>query len=281
MKMKFKTKKTLVKVLSIFACGLLVFGAVFGAIALTKSIKNETKKITPTFTVGGLDAAGKYTETKVSIYTKDAFACKGLEIKLDFDSNVKYQVFYYDDKNTFVSQTDIYTATEDLVVPADATHARLVVTPIWEDDVEAEDRVCHWYNTHKYSKQLEIRVLKNQDIRENLVENMTLSEGGYKRAFGDTMAASAIATTGYKTTSNPVNISDIDEIEIKVAAGGECSYIFYDVDGNSLTSSEKTVGASDKATAKMVAVPEGAVYAHFNFSLANGTTIGDYQILAG
>lgn len=281
MRIKFKTKRTLTKALSIVACGLLIFGAIFGAVAISNNLKDETKKVNPSFTVGGLSATGEYIKTDASIYTKNAFACKGLEINLDFDSNVKYQVFYYTAKDTFITQTEIYTSTEDFIVPADATHARIVITPIWEDDVEAEDRVCHWYNINKYSKQLEIRVLKDQETRENLVNELTLTEGGYKREFGATMAASATATTGYKTTANPIDISDLDKFEIKVAAGGECSYIFYDADGESLTAAEKTVGASDKADAKIIVIPEGAVYVHFNFSFANGITIGDYQILAG
>lgn len=279
--MKLKTKKTIVKIVSILACCLLIFGVIYGAVAISKTLKDETKKIRPSFTVGGLDTNGEYVKTKASIYTEKAFACKGLEIKLDFDSNVKYQVFYYNEKDVFVSQTSVYVATEDLLVPDEATHARLVVTPIWEDDVKSEDRVCHWYNTGKYSKQLEIRVLKNQDIREDLVEGLTLTEVGYKRAFSDTMAATATATANYKTTTTPVDISDIEEIEFKVAAGGECSYIFYDAEGDTLMTAEKVVGATDTATSKIVAIPEDAVYVHFNFSFANGATIEDYQILVG
>ena len=165
MKLKFKTRKTISNVISILLVCLLGVGAVFGVSALSNKLKEDTKVIHPAFSVGGINAEGKGDkELNGSIYTKESFACKGLEVKLDFDANVKYQIFYYDELDNYISNSSIYDASSTISVPKDAVNARIVVIPVWDDDVKTEDRVCHWYNVLKYSSQLEISVLKEQEI---------------------------------------------------------------------------------------------------------------------
>lgn len=163
MKLKYKTRKNLSKIISILLVCLVGFGAVMGVSALSKKLNEESHVIHPSFEVGGLNANGLYKDTDASIYTKESFECLGLEIKLDFDSNVQYQVYFYDELDKFVSYSSIYDESMKLTVPANAKLARLVVTPIWADDVDKEDRVCHWYNVFKYANQLEISVLKEQE----------------------------------------------------------------------------------------------------------------------
>ena len=161
--MNYKTKNTLKQILSVALAGLATFGAIFGLVKLSEVLKEETKVIHPTFSVGGLNANGEYEETDGSIYTKDSFECLGMSVKLDFDSNVSYQAFYYDDLDKYISSSPVYEESMELAVPATAVYARLEVTPIWADDVEEEDQVVHWYNVAEYADQLEISVLKNQE----------------------------------------------------------------------------------------------------------------------
>lgn len=166
MKLNFKTRKTISQVLSIALVCVLGFGAIFGLSALSKKLKEDTKIITPTFEVGGLDnVTGKYVETDGSIYTKESFECQGLTIKLDFDSQVKYQVFYYDELDEYIGEcTAEYDESVELVVPEGAKLARVKVTPVWGSDVKANDRVVEWYEVLKYSTQLEISVFKDQEV---------------------------------------------------------------------------------------------------------------------
>ena len=166
MRIKYKTRKTLTQIGSILLVCLIAFGAIMGAVAISKKLNEDTKIIHPQFEVGGLNAVGEYEDTDKTIYTKESFECLGLEVKLDFDSNVKYQAYFYDDLDKFVSCSAVYDESMALTVPANVTHARLVVEPIWDDDVESEDRVCHWYNVYKYANQLEISVLKDQSVAE-------------------------------------------------------------------------------------------------------------------
>lgn len=165
---KGKVKKIVAIVLGL----VTVAGAVFGVSALAKYAKEEQKTIKPTFSVGGLTETGVYEETDDTIYTKDSFEAKGLEIKLDFDSNVKYQVFFYDKLDKFISSTAVYTDTQDINVPLGAL-ARLEVTPIWGADAPLEKEI-KWYETAKYASQLEIRVDKRQELLESDFEKYEL-----------------------------------------------------------------------------------------------------------
>lgn len=163
MKLKFKTRKTISQVLSIILVCALGLGAIFGVSALSKKLKEDTKVIHPTFEVGGINAAGKGDkDMNGSVYTKDSFECKGLEVKLDFDAKITYQVYYYDDLDNYISNSSVYEASAAMSVPAEAVYARIVVTPIWDEDVKTDDRVCHWYDVAKYSSQLELSVLREQ-----------------------------------------------------------------------------------------------------------------------
>ena len=175
--MKRKTKQTLKMV----ALGVVGLGAVVGAASVLGNLRSEDdglKTIHPTFEVGGLnDADGKYEETKLSIYTKDAFECKGLDIDLDFDNNIKYQVFYYEADGDFISASQVLEGNQDLSLPALATHARLEITPIWKDNVKEKDQEIKWYQVAKYATQLDIKVDEDQTYyAEERIINFTIDD---------------------------------------------------------------------------------------------------------
>ena len=161
MKFNRKTKKTL----SIIMVCVIAIGAICGFSSLTDKLDEDMKIIMPSFEVGGLDnTTGKYVETEGSIYTKESFECQGLTIKLDFDSQVKYQVFYYDELDEYIGEcTPEYDESVELVVPEGAKFARVKVTPVWGADVKEKERVVEWYEVFKYSTQLEISVFKDQE----------------------------------------------------------------------------------------------------------------------
>ena len=163
MRIKHKTRKTLKQIGSLLLIGVLICGVIMGSVAISKKLDDDTRIIHPDFKVGGLDENGEYKKTENTIYTMESFECLGLKIKLDFDANVKYQVYFYDELDNFVSTSDVYEESMEIEVPENAKLARLVVEPIWESDVKEKDRVCHWYDTYKYVKQLEIKVLKDQE----------------------------------------------------------------------------------------------------------------------
>ena len=164
--MKRKTKNTLKTI----AMAVLGVGAIVGSASLINNMvgaDEDLKTIHPIFEVGGLDeTTGKYVEDDGTIYTKEAFKCQGLEIKLDFDNMVDYQVFFYEEDGDFISATNVLSGNAVLDVPLTSTHARIEATPQWSEmgeDYEDEDKqVIKWYNVTKYSSQMEVKVNKEQ-----------------------------------------------------------------------------------------------------------------------
>lgn len=164
---KYFKRFTWKKALSVVMALVSVAGAVFGIVKLSETLKDDTKEINPKFEVGGLiTETGLYDpDEKAAIYTKDAFSAKGLEVKLDFDATVKYQVFFYDKLDNFISATEVFTRSEDIAVPIGA-YARFEVTPVWGEDAPLEKEV-KWYEVNGYANQLDIRVDKDQRLLES------------------------------------------------------------------------------------------------------------------
>lgn len=77
---KFRKKVDVKKIVIAVAAILLMVALVAGTISL---FSTKTKTIHPSFSVGALDSTdGKYVEVTSSIYTKNAFECTGLIVKV-------------------------------------------------------------------------------------------------------------------------------------------------------------------------------------------------------
>ena len=111
--------------------------------------------------VGALNTTGKYLEADDKLYNKTAFKCKGLTVKLDFDANVKYQIFYYNEDEVFISSTEVLDASYTDQEPQGAVYARIVISPVFGSDV-AEPSIKIWEKA-SYTKQLFVKVYNNQD----------------------------------------------------------------------------------------------------------------------
>ena len=161
--MKFRTnksKKTILNIVLIALSCILVFGLVFG-IAKTVGDK-DTKTIHPSFSVGSLTADGKYQESENQIYTKKAFECTGLNVALDFDAEITYQIFFYNYDGAFLESTTSLSAHYTDGAPLFATHARIVITP-------NEDEEIKFYEVAGYANQISIKVDKVQGFDDEVV----------------------------------------------------------------------------------------------------------------
>ena len=158
---KFNSKANWKSILITVLVVVLSLGAVSGVATL---LGGETKTIHPMFTVGAINADdGTYLESVESLYTKDMIECNGLDIVLDFDANVKYQVFYYDEDGAFIEATDTLTVTDNFEVLEEAHFARIMITPDWDTiNADVEEPVCEikWYQVGKYANQLTITVAR-------------------------------------------------------------------------------------------------------------------------
>lgn len=156
------------KIFKNLSLGILGLGLLGGAVALgTNYLKNDHVVVHPTYEVGALTEYGKYVEDESSIYTKSAFECQGLKVKVDFDSEVEYQVFFYDELDNFISASDVFTNGNDFILPVNAELARIEITPLND-----EDGKISWLEKRDYANDIEISVLKNQ----NALDNVTLAK---------------------------------------------------------------------------------------------------------
>lgn len=158
-----RTKEIFSKTITV----ILVIFTILGLVSLMNYFvstfdDDDMTKINPSYEIGALTSYGKYIEDDGAIYTKEAFECKGLQITPEFDSTITYQIFFYDYLGNFIDSTDVLEGAYRDSVPADATHARIMITPKWEDSVKEDDRTINIFQIMKYSKQLTVKVLKEQ-----------------------------------------------------------------------------------------------------------------------
>lgn len=161
--MRNKTKKTLKGI----GLGVLGVATLIGAAATINHFKADEDglvKVHLNYDIGGLDSNGEYEETDESIYTKKAFESQGLKVEVDFDSNIDYEIFFYDQYGEFISSTGKLEKNFDGETPLVASHARIEITP-----KEDEDGI-KWYEKSGYANQLTIKVAEEQEY--NLTANL-------------------------------------------------------------------------------------------------------------
>lgn len=235
--MKRSTKRTL-KTIALGLLGLLVVGgAVAGISSLVSKQDEELKEIHPTFEIGGLsEVDGKFEKSETTLYTKEAFECQGLEIKLEFDNYINYEVFYYMSNGNFIESSGLITDGYTAELPLFATHARIEITPNWaemgEDYQNAEKQIVKWYETTKYASQIEVKVSKDQsalDYSNNLFENKNIGKifGGDVNAPTDSNDFSSSAV---------IDVRDYDKLFIVRNDSSKNLHAFavYDEQGSSI-----------------------------------------------
>lgn len=159
MKMKFRKNWWIWLIVGVLCCAML--GGIIYAIVTATENKEKTVEISASeFSLGGLDDNGKYVETKESIYTKDAFQCQGLTVTPEFESQVTYQIYFYDSLGEFLEKTASLEKVYRDDIPLFATHARIVITPNEDEDGNAV--TMNVFNKSKYAKQLTIEVDEKQ-----------------------------------------------------------------------------------------------------------------------
>lgn len=163
-------KSTWKRILSVVLATLLLAGAVFGIVKLTQFLRDKKETINPSFVIGKIDETTGVCDSnvKTSICTEEAFEAKGLEVVLDFDNNVSYQVFWYDAQNNFSHCTEELRTGKEFYTFA-GYKARVEITPL-----NLEDDEIKWYNKHKYTSQVDIRVDKDQTIDKDDFTEVTL-----------------------------------------------------------------------------------------------------------
>ena len=153
----------------------VVGGIVGGVIALTRNTDKIDDALTyksigwTKYGIGGLDPNGNYKSTDKSIYTKKAFECQGLNVTPEFDKDVSYEIFFYDQNNEFVHTTGRLTgAFVQDGVPFFAKYARIVITP-------NDDNKVTIFEKRGYAKQLNVTVYREQGFK-NYTDNLFVED---------------------------------------------------------------------------------------------------------
>lgn len=129
---RFKTILTFV-LLAILSISVIGIGVKLNSMVTTKEIPSYS------FQRGYVDENGacKTDDLTRSVYS-DIINVDGLECSVKND-DIKYQLFYYDETNAFISAsaelTDDYTASTDSSLPDNAKYVRIVISPINGDVV--------------------------------------------------------------------------------------------------------------------------------------------------
>lgn len=157
-KINLKSKKMWRDILVITLSCIAIVGVFFGIFALSEKLDEQTTRtIHPSYGVGGLTEDGKYLETESSIYTKEAFECQGLNVKMAFANTASYRIYFYDGDNNFIGATEILEENfDEKNVPYFAEFARIVITP-------DEDEKISLLEVSGYANQLTISVNKEQE----------------------------------------------------------------------------------------------------------------------
>ncbi len=175
MKAKFKKNWWIYLIVGVLVCAILG-GIIYACVGTTNDNEENTKTISASeFSLGGLDENGEYVETHKSIYTKDAFECQGLTVTPKFESQVSYQIFFYDEYGDFVEKTESLEKTYNDEIPDGVTHARIVITPDAKED--GTSVTMNVFNKSKYAKQLTIKVDSEQKDLNPVYYTVTFDSG--------------------------------------------------------------------------------------------------------
>ncbi len=160
------------KILALTLIAVMIAGVVCGIGLLAKQIKKDTKGVTTLWHVGGIDQNGQFTDSKNMLYS-NAIDARGLTVTPDFDSTVKYKIFFYDEDDVYLDSTEDFT-DQKTSCGILAPKCRIVITPKSKDVKEIK-----FWEKAKYSTQLKIEALKDQTL-DTLVDNVFVADEGVK-----------------------------------------------------------------------------------------------------
>lgn len=277
-KNSLKSKKTWKNILVIGLSIITLLGVAVGIAALVnKSEEETTKKNNPTYAIGGLTETGTYLETKESIYTKDAFECYGLKTTLNFDNNISYKLFFYDEDKTFVESTSQLIDTFDsskTLMPGGTKYCRVVITP-------NEDSKISWYEKNSYAKQLTIKVNKDQTkiagVEKVLTNYFEVDEtkNGYALSPSDFVAGSTMnySEVSGNSVSKALDVSGYRHYQLRVIDNGTDSlvnYYFTDADNKFVSFNRFDNGTSAEY---IIDIPAAATYFYINYKIGTSAIV--------
>lgn len=162
--------------------GVGVIAFIGNSIISNLSSDEGYEKVSMNYERGALTSYGKYEETDYSIYTKQSYDLHyGLKAELDFDSTIMYQFYFYDELDNFVGSSEVFEKSVNLSLEEcfNAKKYRVVITPIYDNELKDDEKVVKWYEINKYANQLYIQVLVDEVNEKVDNEDETISEQNF------------------------------------------------------------------------------------------------------
>lgn len=127
-------KSDMIKWVVIFVLTFALIGAVIGLFVKLDRQTTTTTIGGEAYSIGTLDETGKYVEGDTAIYLRKAITTDGLKVEIADDATVKYQLFFYDKDDEFISASDELTADFDGEIPENAESVKIMITPTADED---------------------------------------------------------------------------------------------------------------------------------------------------
>ena len=156
--MKKNSNKEILKNIGLVLLIIAVLGFLFGIFSKQKADDDGRVEVKLSYEIGGLTEYGKYDEADDKLYS-EMFECKGLNVGLDFDANVEFEIYFYDEDEHFVSKIDKTSDSFKGDIPETASFARIVIYPTFE---KGDEQKVNLLNKYSFIKQLTVKVYEDQ-----------------------------------------------------------------------------------------------------------------------
>lgn len=128
----------MVKWVIIFLISIGLIGAVITLFVLLDRQTTVTEIGPEAYTIATLNENGEQTDGDTSIVTRSAFTTDGLKVKIEDEATVTYTLYFYGAEDEFISKTAALSEDFDGSIPENAETAKIVITPIEDEDGKVE-----------------------------------------------------------------------------------------------------------------------------------------------
>lgn len=252
-KFSLTSKRTWKKIFSIGLATLLIAAAVFGVVKLAQYARREKTTISPSWEIGTInESTGKANSSqKTSLITSEAFSAYGLEIEVDFEANAKYQVFWYDSVGTMIKKSEELDEGSQFKVDY-GCKVRVELIPDLSND---EDGQISWWEKWNYSRQITIRVKKNQTLEAKDFAEYALTD----------------TTVFNSKVGQSVTLDNAVENWVEAPA---MSTFYITNDGSYSAFYVKEFSVGEKATNFLLRLKDGRTVLYYGFDVATGGVYG-------
>lgn len=155
MKITKKQQNQIIQILSIVLAVAVLIGCVSLVVNLTEKSNDDYKTFKPSYSIGAIDSVtGQYTEDKCALYTPELIECTGIELYADFESNIDYVVYYYDENDAYISSTPNEALNLKVdEMPENAVGVRIAIYPNAD-----ENEKIGLFEKATYANQLDVKI---------------------------------------------------------------------------------------------------------------------------